>query len=55
MRKKLALALALVLAMGTFALAGCSSTGSKNGSGAADSQQGEPKLTVAMELAYPPF
>lgn len=53
MRKKLALALALMLAMGTFALAGCSSgTGA---SSASDSQQGKPTLTVAMELAYPPF
>lgn len=59
MKKILATALALSLALAVFALAGCAgqSAGSTGTSASAsfDGQQGEPKLTVAMELAYPPF
>lgn len=59
MKKILATSLALSLALAVFALAGCAgqNAGSTNASASAssDGQQGEPKLTVAMELAYPPF
>lgn len=52
MRKRLTLAFALaaVLALGVLGLAGCGSQG-----GGTQSQDGKSVLTVAMELAYPPF
>lgn len=59
MKKILATALALSLALAVFALAGCAgqNAGGTNASASAssDSQPGKPTLTVAMELAYPPF
>lgn len=59
MKKIIATAMALGVALAVFALAGCAgqSAGSTGTSASAsfDGQQGEPKLTVAMELAYPPF
>lgn len=59
MKKILATALALSLALAVFAMAGCAgqNAGSTNASASAssDSQPGNPTLTVAMELAYPPF
>lgn len=53
----LMLALAAVLTLGAAALAGCSqgASGSAAASSAAGSAGAEPRLTVAMELAYPPF
>lgn len=59
MKKIIATAMALGVALAVFALAGCAgqnagSTGT-SASASFDGQQGEPKLTVAMELAYPPF
>lgn len=59
MKKIIAKAMALGVALAVFALAGCAgqsagSTGT-SASASSDGQQGEPKLTVAMELAYPPF
>lgn len=59
MKKTLAAALALSLALAVFAMAGCAgqNAGSTNAnaSAASGAQQDKPKLTVAMELAYPPF
>lgn len=50
MKKAMAFALAAVLALGAIGLVGCGSQG-----GGTQSQDGKPVLTVAMELAYPPF
>lgn len=59
MKKMIATALALSLALAVFAMAGCAgqNAGSTNANASAssDSQPGKPTLTVAMELAYPPF
>ena len=52
MKKAMAFALTAVLALGVLGLAGCESQ--PQGSGT-QSQDGKPVLTVAMELAYPPF
>lgn len=50
MKKAMAFALTAVLALGAIGLVGCGSQG-----GGTQSQDGKPVLTVAMELAYPPF
>lgn len=50
MKKAMAFALTAVLALGVLGLVGCGSQG-----GGTQSQDGKPVLTVAMELAYPPF
>ena len=50
MKKAMAFALTAVLALGAIGLVGCESQG-----GGTQSQNGKPVLTVAMELAYPPF
>lgn len=49
MKKAMAFALTAVLALGVLGLVGCGSQGGTQ------SQDGKPVLTVAMELAYPPF
>ncbi len=55
MRKTLtALAAAALLAIGATALAGCSNT-QQDGAPDGNAADGKPTLTVAMELAYPPF
>ena len=55
MRKTLtALAAAALLAIGAAALAGCSNA-QQDGAPDGNAADGKPTLTVAMELAYPPF
>ncbi len=55
MRKTLtALAAAALLAIGATALAGCSNA-QQDGAPVGNAADGKPTLTVAMELAYPPF
>ena len=55
MRKTLtALAAAALLAIGAAALAGCSNA-QQDGAADGNAADGKPTLTVAMELAYPPF